>query len=97
MPALLKASMKTAVEAAELLRGGRGGGEPRRTPGTQGEGQIQLGLPGWGVSLGFCSSQLLEKGRNSDLGQRAPVEASRQRDNRLVFFQELPVFGMSQD
>ena len=76
---------------------GAGGGEPRRTPGTQGEGQIQLGLPGWGVSLGFCSSQLLEKGRNSDLGQRAPVEASRQRDNRLVFFQELPVFGMSQD
>lgn len=46
-------------------RGGRapagaGGGHnnPRRTPGTQGEGQIQLGLPGRGVSLGFSSSPL---------------------------------------
>lgn len=85
MPALLKASMKTAVEAAELLRGGKTTHIARLAH--RGRGGIQLGLPGRGVSLGFSSSQLPLRKEEIDLGQRAPVEVSRQRDNRLVFFQ----------
>ena len=96
MPALLKASMKTAVEAAELLKEKKKNNHHTRTPGTKGEGQIQLGhLGGEGVwgSVIFIFPWEAEEFR---LGQTCPMEASRQRDNRLVFFQELAVFGMSQ-
>lgn len=45
---------------------------PRRTPGTQREGQIQLGLPGRGVSLGFSSSQLPGEREEFRLGPTCP-------------------------
>ena len=73
MPALLKASMKTAVEAASSCEGKKKKkNNPRRTPGTQGEGQIQLGLPGRGVSLGFSSSQLPREREEFRLGPTCP-------------------------
>lgn len=45
---------------------------PHRTPGTQGEGRIQLGLPGRGVSLGFSSSQLPREREEIRLGPTCP-------------------------
>ena len=70
MPALLKASMKTAVEAASSCGGA--GGEPTSHAWHTGEGQIQLGLPGRGVSLGFSSSQLPREREEFRLGPTCP-------------------------
>ena len=65
---------ENSSRGGELLRGEKKKkkNNPRRTPGTQGEGQIQLGLPGRGVSLGFSSSQLPREREEFRLGPTCP-------------------------